>query len=125
MTIGRRLFISSGTFAVVIAFAYWLVAREISGTFLLGFLAFALSVLAGYMVAAEGKADLWGDRRDATQAEAAGQIIGTYSVSSPLPFWSALAITAVLLGLVVSPTLSVLGVLAGLGLGVAFIVQSR
>jgi hypothetical protein len=125
MTIGRRLFVSSGVFAVVIAVAYWLVAREISGTFLLGFLAFALSVLAGYMLAAEGNADLWGDRGDATQAEAAGQIIGTYSVSSPLPFWSALAITAVLLGLVVSPTLSVLGVLAALSLGVAFIVQSR
>ena len=125
MTIGRRLFVSSGVFAVVIAVAYWLVAREISGTLLLGFLAFALSVLAGYMLAAEGNADLWGDRGDATQAEAAGQIIGTYSVSSPLPFWSALAITAVLLGLVVSPTLSVLGVLAALSLGVAFIVQSR
>ncbi len=125
MTIGRRLFISSGTFAVVIAIAYWLVAREISGTLLLGFLAFALSVLAGYMVAAEGKADLWGDRGDATQAEAAGQIVGTYSVNSPLPFWSALAITSVLLGLVVSPSLAVLGLLAALGLGVAFVVQSR
>jgi hypothetical protein len=88
-------------------------------------LAFALSFLAGYTVVAEGKADLWGDRGSATQAEAAGQLIGTYSVNSPLPFCSALAISSIFLGLVVSPTLSVLGFLAALGLGVALILQSR
>jgi 4-hydroxybenzoate polyprenyltransferase len=125
VTIGRRLFISSGVFAVAIAVGYWLVAHEITGTFLLGFLAFALSVIAGYMIVAERKADLWGDRGDATMAEAANQVIGTYSIRSPLPFWSALAITSIALGLVISPTLAVLGFLAALGLGAAFIVQSR
>ena len=125
MTIGLRLFISSGAFAIAIATGYWIVAREITGTFLLGFLAFALSFIAGYMVVAERKADLWGDRSDATMAEAAGQVIGTYSIRSPLPFWAALGVTSIGLGLVISPTLAVLGVLATLGLGVAFIVQSR
>ena len=47
MTVGLRLFLSSMTFAIVIAVAYWLVAREIAGTFLLGFMAFALAVIAG------------------------------------------------------------------------------
>lgn len=125
MTIGRRLFVSSAAFAVAIATAYWLVAHEIAGTFLLGFLAFALSVIATYMLVAERKADLWGDRSDATPVEAAGQIIGTYSIRSPLPFWSALSVTALLLGVVLSPTLAVLGILAVLGLAVAFLLQSR
>jgi 4-hydroxybenzoate polyprenyltransferase len=125
VTIGRRLFISSAAFALLIACGYWVVAREITGTFLLGFLAFALSFIAGYMVVAEKKADLWGDRDDASMAEAADQVIGTYSIRSPLPFWSALAITSITLGLVISPTLAVLGLLAALVLGTFFIIQSR
>ncbi len=125
MIVGRRLFLSSAAFAVTIAVAYWLVAHEITGTFLLGFMAFALCVIAGYIIVAEKEADLWGDRGDATMRDAAGQIVGTFSVRSPLPFWSGLAVTAVLLGLVISPVLATLGLLAVLALGAAFILQSR
>ncbi|HTV73484.1 MAG TPA: cytochrome c oxidase subunit 4 [Candidatus Acidoferrales bacterium] len=125
MIIGRRLFVSSATFSVVIATAYWFVAHEITGTFLLGFMAFALCIIAAYIYIAERDADLWGDQGDATMHEAAGQVVGTYSIRSPLPFWSGLAVTSILVGLVVSPTLAVLGFLATLGLGAAFILQSR
>ena len=125
MTIGLRLFISSGVFAIAIATAYWLVAREVTGTFLLGFMAFALSVIASYMIVAEREADVWGDKADADQRDAAGQMLGTYSVRSPLPIWSAVAVTCILLGVVISPTLAVLGILAVLAIGALFIVQSR
>ena len=125
MIVGRRLFISSATFSVAIAAAYWLTSREITGTFLLGFMAFALSFAAGYMIVAEKDADLWGDDGNATMADAADQVVGTYSIRSPLPFWSALSLTAVALGLVISPSLAILGALAALALGAAFIVNSR
>jgi hypothetical protein len=123
--IGRRLFLSSAAFSVAISISYWFIAREITGTFLLGFMAFAVSVIACYMIVAEKDADLWGDKDDATMKDAAGQLIGTYSIRSPLPFWSGLAIAIILVGLVISPTIAALGFLATLALGVAFILQSR
>jgi hypothetical protein len=123
--VGLRLFLSSMSFATVIALAYWFIAHEIAGTFLLGFVAFALAAIAGYMIIAEREADLWGDRPDANQRDAAGQVIGTYSIRSPLPVWAALALTFLLLGVVLSPTLAVLGILGLLFAGTLFIVQSR
>ena len=125
MMTGLRLFVSSAVFAIVIAVAYWLVAHEITGTFLLGFMAFALVFIAGYMVVAEREADLWGDKGDATNADAAGEVVGRYSIRSPLPIWAALAVTTVALGLVISPTLAALGLIAGLAVGALFILQSR
>ena len=125
MMIGLRLFISSAAFAIVIAVAYWLIAHEIVGTFLLGFMAFALIFVAGYMVVAEREADLHGDRDDAKVSDGAGELVGTFTTRSPLPIWTALAVTCIGLGLVVSPTLAGLGVIAALVLGAFFIVQSR
>jgi hypothetical protein len=77
------------------------------------------------MTRAARAADLWGDRPDANQRDAAGQVIGTYSIRSPLPVWAALALTFLLLGVVLSPTLAVLGILGLLFAGTLFIVQSR
>jgi hypothetical protein len=125
MMVGLRLFLSSMSFAIVISLAYWSIAHEPAGTFLLGFMAFALAVIAGYMIVAEREADLWGDRPDANQRDAAGEVVGTYSIRSPLPMWAGLAVTCLLLGLVVSPTLAVLGILALLVAGALFVVQSR
>ena len=125
MMIGLRLFISSAVFAIVIAVAYWLVAHEIVGTFLLAFMAFALIFIAGYMIVAEREADLHGDRDDAKVSDGAGEVVGTFTTRSPLPIWTALAVTCIGLGLVVSPTLAGLGVVAALVLGAFFIVQSR
>ncbi len=125
MKIGLRLFISSALFSIVISVAYWLVAHEIVGTFLLAFMAFALTFVAGYMIVAEREADLYGDRNDAKVSDAAGEVVGTYSTRSPLPVWTALAVTCIGLGLVISPTLAALGVIGALVLGAFFIVQSR
>jgi hypothetical protein len=77
------------------------------------------------MIVAEREADLWADRPDAKPADAAGELVGTYSIRSPLPFWTALAMTCIGLGLAISPTLVALGVIALLSLGVGFILQSR
>lgn len=125
MMVGLRLFISSAVFALVISVAYWLVAHEIVGKFLLAFMAFALTFIAGYMIVAEREADLYGDRDDAEVSDGAGELVGTYSTRSPLPIWTALALTCIGVGLVVSPTLSALGVIAALVLGAFFVVQSR
>jgi hypothetical protein len=124
MTIGLRLFISSAVFALVIAVAYWLVAREPAGTMLLGFMAFGLSFVAAYMIVAEREAELWGDAPNADNAQAAGETVGSYSIRSPLPIATAAALTCIGLGLVVSPTVAALGVIAVLALGALFIVQS-
>jgi hypothetical protein len=125
MLIGRRLFISSAVFGIVLAAAYWQIAHEIAGTFLLGFMAFALVFLAGYMIVSEREADFWGDDKSADGAGAAGILIGTFTIRSPLPICSAFAITTALLGLVISPTLAIVSLIAALTLGALFIIQSR
>ena len=125
MIVGLRLFLSSAAFACVIAVAYWIVAHEPAGAFLLGFMAFALTFVAGYMIVAERDADLTGDRDDAAAADAAGELVGTYTIRSPLPFWTAFAAAALLLGLVVSPAVTAMAAIAVLALGALFIVQSR
>jgi len=125
MMIGLRLFISSAVFAIAIAIAYWLVAHEIVGTFLLGFMACALIFVAGYMIVAESEANLHGDRDDAKVSDGAGELVGTFTTRSPLPIWTALAVTCIGLGLVISPTLAGLGAIAVLVLGAFYIVQSR
>jgi hypothetical protein len=125
MSIGVRLFLSSALFGTVIAVIYWFLSHEPAGTFLLAVMAFGLSFAAGYMILAERDADLVGDRKNAPVDDEAGVLIGTYSLHSPLPLWSALAITCTLLGLVLSPALTAIGIIGGLALGAFFILQSR
>ena len=125
MTVGLRLFVSSAVFAIAISVAYWFTSREIVGTFLLGVMAFALSFVAGYMIVAEREADLVGDRKDASIADGAGELVGTYTIRSPLPLGAAFAVTLVGIGIVVSPTIAVLGAIATLIFAALFIVQSR
>jgi hypothetical protein len=125
VTIGLRLFISSAVFGIVIAVAYWTTSREIIGTFLLGVMAFGLSFVAGYMIVAEREADLIGDKKEARIEDGAGELVGTYTIRSPLPLGTALAITCVFLGAVISPTIAILGILVTLGFGALFILQSR
>lgn len=125
MTVGLRLFLSSAAFGIAIAVAYWLTSRESIGTLMLGIMAFGLTFVAGYMIVAEREADLIGDRGDATIESGAGELVGTYTVTSPLPIGAALAVTLVGLGIVVSPIIAVLGLLALLAFSVLFIIQSR
>jgi hypothetical protein len=122
--VGRRLFISSAAFGIALATAYWLVAHEIAGTFLLGCMAFALVFLAGYMIASEREADFWGDDRGASGPDAEGNLLGTFTIRSPLPICAAFAITSGVLGLVISPTLAVASLIAVLVVGALFIVRS-
>ena len=112
-------------FSITIAVAYWYVAHEIVGTLLLGFMAAALSFVAGYMILAERDADLWGDDEQATMSDAAGEALDVYTTRSLLPFWAALAIGNGALGLIVSPSFAALALIATLGLGAAFILESR
>jgi hypothetical protein len=92
---------------------------------MLGIMAFGLSFVAGYMIVAEREADLIGDRKDATVQSGAGELVGTYTVTSPLPLGAALAVTFVALGTVLSPVVAVLGILAVLVFGALLIIQSR
>jgi hypothetical protein len=125
MAIGLRLFISSAVFGIVIAVAYWYTSHEIIGVLLLGVMAFGLSFIAGYMIVAEREADLIGDKKEARIEDGAGELVGTYTIRSPLPLGTALAITCVFLGAVISPTIAVLGILVTLAFGALFILQSR
>ena len=125
MKTGLMLFISSAVFSATIAIVYWLVAHEPAGTMLLGFMAAALTVVALYMTFAERDADLYADKKNATPAEAAGEHVGTYVTHSPAPFWIAVSLSGVVLGLVVAPAAAGLGIVALCLLGALMIVRSR
>ena len=125
MKTGLMLFISSAVFSATIAIVYWFVAHEPAGTMLLGFMGAALTVVALYMIFAERDADLYADKKNATPTEAAGEHVGTYVTHSPAPFWIALALTGVVLGLVVAPAAAGLGIVALCLLGALMIVRSR
>ncbi|HEV3085667.1 MAG TPA: cytochrome c oxidase subunit 4 [Candidatus Elarobacter sp.] len=125
MKTGLMLFISSAIFAGTIAVVYWFIAHEPAGTMLLGFMAAALTVVALYMIFAERDADLYADDKDATAADAAGEHVGTYVTHSPAPFWIAVALTGIVLGLVVAPAAAGLGIVALCLLGALMIVRSR
>jgi hypothetical protein len=125
VTVGLRLFLSSATFAIAIALAYWFTSREVVGTFMLGVMAFGLSFVAGYMIVAEREADLLGDDTNATIESGAGELVGTYTTTSFLPLGTAFAVTSIGLGIVVSPAIAVLGILAVLSFGAFLVIRSR
>lgn len=107
MKIGVRLFLSSATFGIVIAIAYWLSAHEITGTLLLGIMGSALSFAAGYMLVAEREARLVGDRPTGTHAESAGERVGVYTLRSKWPFSLAIAVALLLIGAVFNAPLAI------------------
>lgn len=125
MKIARRLFISSAIFALVIDVVYYFVAHEPAGITLLSFLTVGLTVIAVYMFVTERSANLLADKQDATRAEARGEHVGTFILNSPAPFWIALGIFGGLLGLIVAPQATGLGLVALLFLGALMIVRSR
>ncbi len=92
---------------------------------MLGFLAAALIFVAVYMIFAEREANLSGDNPDGRVGDDVGVEIGVFTTRSLLPILTATALTAILLSLVISPVLAILGIVATLGLGMAFILQSR
>jgi hypothetical protein len=125
MKVALGLFVSSAAFTATLSLVYWLLSRDPAGTTLLGFMTAALLVVAGYLVFAERDADLYADRPDATMRDAAGEHVGTYITHSPIPFWVGIAVTAIVLGLVVSPAAAGLGLVALAVLGALLVVRSR
>lgn len=125
MTTGLRLFISSAIFGIAIALSYWFTSHESIGTLMLGIMAFGLSFVAGYMIVAEREADLIGDKKNATIADGAGELMGSFTIRSPLPLGIAFAASCIFLGAVVSPTIAILGLIVSLGFGALFVLQSR
>jgi hypothetical protein len=119
----KIVFLSSATFSTLIAVVYWYLSREPAGTMLLGFMAAAF--VAVFMQFTEGEAKLFGDMGDATMQDAAGEQVGTYITHSPAPFWIAVALAAMAIGLVIAPAAVALGAVAIFGLIVYMIVRSR
>lgn len=109
MTIGRRLFVSSAVFGVVIAVVYWYSSHNPDGTFLLGFMATALIFAALYMFFAEREANLIGDRNDASNADAAGERLGVFTVATAWPITLAFGVFITLLGLAIFHALAYAG----------------
>ena len=125
MTTALKLFLSSMTFAIVIAVAYWLVAREIAGALLLAAMAFGLGLIAGYMIFAERDAGLSADRPGADPGDESGVLMGTFTTHTPIPIACAFALTMLVLGIVISPALAAIGVVVLLVLGAFFVTSSR
>jgi hypothetical protein len=93
-----RLYLSSMAFGIAIAIIYWFSSREPAGTLLLGIMATALSIVAGYIVIAEREADLAGDKPQATNTEYAGERVGLFTLESGWPFVVGLAALSLVMG---------------------------
>ncbi len=103
-----RLFAIAALFGLAIALTYWFVAhKEAAGTALLGFMATALALTAGYAVVAERDANLEGDKPDETPSEAAGVDIGVFTTKSSWPILVALCVLAMLAGALWAPLLGI------------------
>jgi hypothetical protein len=125
VTTARGVFIVAALFTGVLAVSYWFVAHEPAGTTLLVFMTAALTTVAVYMFFAQREANLYADNPNATMREAAGEHVGTFVTQSPAPFWIGIALTAIVLGFVVSPAAAGLGIVALLFLVGLMIVRSR
>ena len=125
MIVALRLFIVAALFTGTLGAVYWVVARDPAGTMFLGCMTAALLTIAFYMVFAERNANLLADRKDAVPADAAGESLGSFTLHSPAPFWIGIAIAGVMYGLVVSPALAGLAIVALLFLAALMVVRSR
>lgn len=103
MKTGVILFLSSMTFAIVIATIYGLTTHDVVGIILLGMMAVALVIVATFIIVAEREANLAGDHADLNPAESAGEEVGTYSLESYWPILAALGTALFVLGLVFLP----------------------
>ena len=103
MKTGVILFLSSMTFATVIATVYGLTTHDVVGIIFLGMMAVALVIVATFIIVAEREANLAGDNADLNPAESAGEEVGTYSLESYWPILAALGTALFVLGLVFVP----------------------
>lgn len=103
----------SALFALGIVIVYWFVAdREAAGTLLLGIMVVALAFATTYAITAERYAKPEGDDPDPDDAKWAGDDLGVCTPRSAWPILVALCSAGIMLGLLWSPLVSVLGVIA-------------
>ncbi len=94
----RYIFVFIAIFFGVVTPIYWLMAREIAGTFVLGFAGLLGLLIAVYLtITARGFDARPEDRRDAEVYEAAGEV-GFFPPHSMWPFVSAAVVTLIFLG---------------------------
>ncbi len=107
------LFLSSTAFGAAIGIAYFFIAHEeATGTMLLGIMTGALAFAAMYAVVAERNADLDGDVEELKPRETAGEDMGIYTLHSTYPILVALSALFFLLGLLYSPLLALISIIA-------------
>ena len=102
-------------FFAIVTPAYWLMSREIAGTFVLLFAGVLGAMVAGYLTLAARTFDPRPeDRKDGEIHEAAGEV-GFFAPKSIWPFWVALTMSVILLG----PALQMWWItILGLGMGI-------
>jgi Cytochrome c oxidase subunit IV len=107
------LFFSSTTFGVAILIAYWFIAHEeTTGSVLLAVMTVALAFCATYAVIAERNADIDGDGTNLTPQDVAGEDLGVFTTESAYPILLAISCLFMLLGLIYSPLLAALSIVA-------------
>ena len=114
----RWVFWFIAIFFGIVTPAYWIMAHEIAGTFVLGFSGLLGAMIAIFLTLTARTFDPRPeDRKDAEVWEAAGEV-GFFAPKSIWPFWCALVITIILLGPAVHQAwISLLGM--GLGIWAA------
>ena len=105
------LFAFSALFGAAIALTYWLIAREPTGTILLGLMAAALSFTAAYALLAERRAQVEGDTEAALPVE---DDLGVFTPHSVWPIFIAFASAMSLIGLLWSPLLGLIATAAAI-----------
>ncbi|HZO94868.1 MAG TPA: cytochrome c oxidase subunit 4 [Candidatus Baltobacteraceae bacterium] len=111
MSIATRIFISSMTFGILVAVAYWWDTREVVGTFLLGLFAVGFAFVVAFLLSIRSKTKLDGDEQRAP-AELAGEEIAVVSAESPWPVVLAVCATCMVIGIVLHPMLAVFALAA-------------
>ncbi len=103
MKISVRLFLSSMTFAIVIATVYAFTTHDIVGTVFLAMMAVALVVVAIFILVAEKEAHLASDVPSAQPRDSSGEDLGMFTLESYWPIVGAAATTLLVLGVVFLP----------------------
>lgn len=119
------IFINSMLFSLVVAIVYWLVAREYTGTVLLGIMALATGFFAGYVFLTEREANLESDNAQAPVSAGSGERVGTFVASSRWPPLLALSLLLVAAGSLVGVGVTIFGALALLLVLWALLLESR
>ncbi|MBV8638421.1 MAG: cytochrome c oxidase subunit 4 [Candidatus Eremiobacteraeota bacterium] len=107
------LFFTSTGFGLAILIAYWFIGHEeTTGTVLLAIMTSALAFAATYAVIAERNARLDGDGEKLTPEDTKGEDLGIFTTQSAYPILVALSVLFMLLGILYSPLLAFVAIVA-------------